>query len=124
MPKTHVVIFRNVAGESPLIDWLDGLEELARAKCLIRVERLAAEGHALRRPEADFLRDGVHELRAKHRGINYRILYFFHGRHVAVLSHGFSKQRSTVPDREIDLAVTHKKAFASDPAGHTHEESE
>jgi hypothetical protein len=34
-------------------------------------------GHELRRPEADFLRDGIYELRASLGGVHHRILYFF-----------------------------------------------
>jgi hypothetical protein len=36
-----------------------------------------ARGHELRRPYADYLRAGVHELRARVGRVNYRILYFF-----------------------------------------------
>jgi hypothetical protein len=35
-------------------------------------------GHELRRPEADFLRDGVYELRISLNHIQYRLLYCFH----------------------------------------------
>ena len=40
---------------------------------------LALFGHELRRPKADFLRDGIYELRAREGRANYRVLYFFHG---------------------------------------------
>jgi hypothetical protein len=49
---------------------LDGLlkkgERKAWAKCRERIRRLAELGYELRRPHADFLRDGIYELRAKH----------------------------------------------------------
>ncbi|MCA9753672.1 MAG: type II toxin-antitoxin system RelE/ParE family toxin [Gemmatimonadetes bacterium] len=122
MPKTRVVLYRTRDGRVPILDWLDGLTEKARAKCVVRVERLADLGHELRRPEADYLRDGVHELRAKHGGINYRMLYFFHGRDVVVVSHGLLKQRSDVPEGDIELALWRKRAFEEDPSAHTHEE--
>jgi hypothetical protein len=32
-------------------------------QCYLRLERLREMGHELRRPEADFLRDGIYELR-------------------------------------------------------------
>jgi DNA-binding XRE family transcriptional regulator len=47
------------------------------AKCAVRIRRLADLGHELRRPEADLLRDGICELRARLGTVNYRILYFF-----------------------------------------------
>ena len=43
MPPTDLVYFRDEDGAVPLLDWL-------------------ALGYELRRPEADMLRDGVHEL--------------------------------------------------------------
>lgn len=61
------------------------------AKCIVRIQRLAQLGHELRRPEADLLRDEIYELRAKHGHVQYRILYFFHGRETAVLAHALTK---------------------------------
>ena len=72
------------------------------------------------RPEADYLRDGIHELRAKHEGVNYRILYFFCGGR-AVLSHGITKE-DIVPAREIETALRGKALFEGDPATHTYRE--
>jgi phage-related protein len=86
------------------------------------LERLGEIGHELRRPEADYLRDGVYELRASLQGIHYRILYFFHGAVAAVVSHGFVKER-VVPAREIDRAIERKRRFETDPERHSHTES-
>jgi phage-related protein len=63
------------------------------------------------------LRDGIYELRIGLQGINDRILYFFHGREVVVVSHGLLKER-VVPPREIDQAVAPKR-FETDPKRHT-----
>ncbi|MFY9825388.1 MAG: type II toxin-antitoxin system RelE/ParE family toxin [Thermoanaerobaculia bacterium] len=35
----------------------------------------------------------MYELRAKHQGVNYRLLYFFHGQSAIVLAHGVVKQQ-------------------------------
>jgi phage-related protein len=88
----------------------------------VRIERLRELGHELRRPEADFLRDGIYELRAALHGINYRILYFFHRREAVVLSHGLVKERE-VPPKEIDRAIVRKLKYEASPSRHTHEES-
>jgi phage-related protein len=87
------------------------------------VERLREMGHELRRPEADFLRDGIYELRVSFQGVNRRILYFFHGAIAAVVSHGLVKER-VVPPKEIDRAVARKKRFEANPQRHTYEEAE
>ena len=120
MPPIRVVIFREDDGSAPVMDWLDALPPKAQDKCIVRIERLKQHGYELRRPDADTLRDGIHELRTRLGAVNYRILYFFHGG-CAVLSHGLVKERE-VPDREIDLAVSRKQRFARNPQGHTHEE--
>jgi hypothetical protein len=93
---------------------------VAYAKCLQRVLQLAQLGHELRRPLADTLRDGIHELRAKRGRVQYRILYFFHGRNVAVLSHGLTKE-GTVPVAEIDKAAARKARVEQNPDKHTAE---
>jgi hypothetical protein len=62
MPATEVVLFAEDDGTSPLLEWLDGLTTKAQQKCIVRIERLAEMGHELCRPEADYLRDDIHEL--------------------------------------------------------------
>lgn len=121
MPKTNVVFFRDDDGSAPFLDWFDGLPSKAQDKCRVRIELLKQFGHELRRPVADFLRDGIYELRVGLQGINYRMLYFFHGRGAAILSHGVVKERE-VPPNEIDRAIERKKKFECDPKRHTHQE--
>jgi hypothetical protein len=118
MPRIEVLLFRDDDGSVPVLKWLDELEERAVVKCRVRIERLRELGHELRRPEADYLRDGIHELRISLRGMQYRLLYFFHGRTAVVLSHGLVKERA-VPDREIDKAVQRSLRFKKDPERHT-----
>jgi phage-related protein len=121
LSATRVVLYRDDDGAVAVIEWLDSLPTRARDKCTVRIERLAELGHRVRRPEADYLGNGIYELRAKHMGVNLRMLYFFHGRAVAVLSHGFAKQQARVPAAEIAIALRRKSAFESDPTRHTHE---
>lgn len=92
----------------PLLDWLNELPFKVQAKCTARIDRLGELGHELRRPEADLLRDGIYELRASYQGIHYRMLYFFSGKAVAVVSHGVIKE-GKVPPKQIDDAVKRKK---------------
>jgi phage-related protein len=120
MPRTEVVVFAVEDGSAPLLAWMDNLQVKVRDKCIVRIERLAELGHELRRPEADFLNDGIYELRIQHTKVQYRILYFFHeGR--AVLSHGCTKE-SIVPPSEIGRAVKNKERFARNPSRHTFKE--
>lgn len=121
MPRTKVVLYREEDGTVPILEWLDSLPPKVVAKCRVRLERLRELGDELRRPEADLLRDGIHELRIGFRGQNYRMLYFFHGNVAAVLSHGLVKDR-VVPPVEIDRAIERKKRFSKNPKQHAHEE--
>lgn len=120
MPATDVVIYAEENGRVPLLEWLDGLPQKVQDKLLVRVELLAEHGHELRRPHADLLRDGIHELRAGYQGVNYRILYFFHDR-TAVLSHGLAKE-DVVPPADIERAKRRKQQFENDQDAHTYRE--
>jgi hypothetical protein len=108
MPTTEVVFYRERAGTIPVLEWLDEIQLSDRkgwANCIARIERLQEAGHELRRPEADFLRNGIYELRAKHGHVQYRILYFFHGCNVAILAHSIVKEGSAVPPIDIERAL-------------------
>lgn len=122
MPRTKVVFYREADGTVPVLRWLDGLPASAQDKCLLKIERLKELGHELRRPEADYLRDGIYELRVRLRRINYRILYFFHGSAAAVVTHGVIKER-IVPPQEIERAIRRMEQFVIDPVQHSYEET-
>jgi phage-related protein len=122
VPRTKVVLYREEDESCPFLDWFGKLSSKAQDKCYLRLERLREMGHELRRPEADYLHDGIYELRASFQGVHHRILYFFHGDIAAVVSHGLVKER-IVPQKEIDRAVQRKKRFEADPKQHTYEES-
>ena len=95
------------------------LDRKAQNTCRQRIGLWAGLGHDVRRPPADTVRDGIRELRIRRGHVNYRILYFFHGRNVTVLGHALTKEQE-VPERDIDLAIRRKKAFERAPATHTH----
>jgi hypothetical protein len=121
MPTTEVIMFQESDGTVPLIEWLDKLPEKVQDKCLVKILRLEEQGYELRRPEADSLRNGIHELRVAFRGMQYRMLYFFHGQQ-AIISHGLKKE-SVVPSQQIDLAIGRRTRFESDPMKHTYRET-
>jgi phage-related protein len=121
VPRIKVVFFRDDDGTVPVLDWLDAIPSKAQDKCFVRIERLEQLGHDLRRPEADFLRDGIYELRIGLQGMNYRILYFFHRDLAVVLAHGLTKERQ-VPREDVEKALRRKARFEANPKRHTHEE--
>lgn len=120
MPQTKVVFYKEDDGTVPVIDWLNSLPSKAQDKCVAKIERLKALGYELRRPEADYLGDGIYELRIRRRRVNYRILYFFHKNIAAVVSHGLIKERR-IPPKEINKAIERKQKFERNPEPHTWE---
>ena len=121
MPASHVVFYQEKAGDAPVVDWLKELRKhnaKAFIKCRAGLTRLALLGHELRRPEADLLRDGIHELRVRMGSVNYRLLYFLHERTVSVVAHGLTKEDS-VPATDINRAIACKAAFTANPILHT-----
>jgi len=126
MPRTDVVFYQEEEEDVPVLDWLKELrrsDQRAYESCVAAIGRLAEFGHELRRPLADVLRDGVYELRIRKGSVNYRILYFFHGRNLAILGHALTKE-DKVPKADIERAIRRKKAFEADPVKHSYSEEE
>lgn len=124
MPKTTIYFFRDVDGRVPFLEWLEELEDRqprAFAKCLYMLDLLRQFGHELRRPQSDMLRGGVYELRTRVGRVNYRILYGFVGQDLVLVSHGITKE-SSVPDSEIDLAVSRLALYRREPKRYVSEE--
>lgn len=124
MPQTRVLFFQEPDGRCPVLEWLRELRRTdprAFAKCTAVIKRLRERGHELRRPTADYLRDGVRELRARKGHVNYRLLFFFHGRRVAVLAHALTKE-DVIPDADLDRVLRRKRAFEAEPDMHTYGE--
>lgn len=124
MPHTVIHFYMDERGDAPVVQWLEQLrsrDETAYANCVAGIQRLASEGHNLRRPTADYLRDKIYELRAKRGHVNYRVLYFFHGRDVAILAHALTKE-DVVPVVDIERAIERRKKYEKDPKKHTYGE--
>ena len=120
MPSTEVYFYKEDDGSVPVLDWFLALRvrnERAAKRCFGLVKLLKDFGSELRRPRADFLRDGVYELRTEVNGVNYRILYGFVGKDVAILACGLTKEKK-MPDQEIDRAAMRIEQYKSNPAKH------
>ena len=122
MPKADIRIYQETDGTVPLLDWLDDLSDKAKDKCVAVISRLADFGNQLRRPDCDYLKDGIYELRARVGNVNYRILYGFAGRQIVLLSHGCTKEKK-VPAKEINRAIENLRKYKHNPAAHTYREN-
>jgi phage-related protein len=126
MRRCRAIFYQEEDGAAPALEWLRAMgrrDPRIVQKLQARIERLEEIGHELRRPECDLLRDGIHELRARLGNTNFRLLYFFHGRTVAVLAHGLAKQ-AEVPDTDIEQALERKRRYKRDPSKHRYEPEE
>ncbi|MGF1601931.1 MAG: type II toxin-antitoxin system RelE/ParE family toxin [Thermosynechococcaceae cyanobacterium] len=125
MPQSQIVFFQDERCRVPALDWLQTLLKKDRkgyANCIARIQLLADFGYELRRPAADYLRDGIYELRAKQRNTQYRILYLFHGQNMAILAHAITKEGAPVPNIDIERAIDRKRLYEKDPETYTYRE--
>ncbi len=121
MPATEVRAFQDVDGSIPVQEWLANLRDTkpkAYKKCLARILELAERGNQMRRPHADYLRDGICELRATLNGTQYRLLYFFYGKQAVALSHGVTKE-SRIPPVDIERAIGRMTLVKASPDKYT-----
>jgi len=121
MPATKVLFYQEDDGSVPVLDWLHLLRERnerAYRKCFAVIALLKQTGHELRRPHADMLRDGAYELRTRVGNVNYRILYGYVGKDIALLASGLTKEK-TVPSKEIDWAAARIESYECWPHSDT-----
>ena len=124
MPATEVLFFKETNGNTPVLEFLQTLlpaRTKAYANCLAKIRLLKMFGSELRRPHVDYLRDGIYELRAKDNTVQYRILFFYHGRNIAILAHALTKEKA-VPPLDIERAIAWKRQYEQDPKKHRAEE--
>lgn len=99
-----LVLYTTERGDSPIDEFLDGLDKKSRAKVTAYLSLLEEEGSNLRRPYADVVRGKIRELRIHYSSNQYRVLYFFHVRDQIVLVHAFSKKTQQLKEKDIELS--------------------
>jgi len=120
MPKTKVLIYQDEDGSVPLIEWLKKQSQKVQDKCTAMIELLAASGHELRRPYADYIDKGIYELRPTVKRVHYRILYCFVGKNIVLFTHGLVKT-DKIPRGEIKRAIEYRDKFIQDPSLRSYE---
>jgi len=102
-------------GENPVKEFIKSLPVKERAKVLAYINELKKQGNNLRRPIADYLEDGIYELRPK----DNRIFYFFYLRDNAVLLHAIKKKTREIPRNDLNLCLKRKNMIET---GYSHME--
>ena len=102
---TSVCFFVNERGENPVKEFIEHLPLKEQAKVKAYLDELKKQGHNLRRPMADYLGEGIYELRPR----DNRIFYFFYLRENAILLHAIRKKTDKIPQGDMDLCMKRKK---------------
>lgn len=101
----NIWYFADDRGNSPVKDFIDGLPLEDQAKVFAYIEELRKQGHNLRRPLADYVQDGIYELRPK----SNRLFYFFFLKDNAIFVHAIKKKQYKIPANDIELSLRRKK---------------
>jgi hypothetical protein len=102
--KWLVLYYQTGDGDCEVEKFIDSLPARYQAKVFNWISALEEHGPYLPRPFADLVEDGIHELRIKLSGSQYRILYFFCYGDFIILSHAFRKLVDKVPIAEVHKA--------------------
>ncbi|MBA4396997.1 MAG: type II toxin-antitoxin system RelE/ParE family toxin [Syntrophus sp. (in: bacteria)] len=100
----NIVFYTAERGDSPLDDFLDGLDKKSRAKVAAYLSRLEEQGPNLKRPYADIAKGKIRELRIQYSSNQFRLLYFFQMFDQIVLVHALSKKTQQLRKQDIELA--------------------
>lgn len=104
MPWT-VEFYRSARGESPVEEFLNGLDPRARAKCVSYMELLQATGR-LPRQYCAHVDEDLWELRPEYGGVEYRLFYFLSRDQRIVFVHAVSKKTRRLSKRDVSVAMS------------------
>ncbi|HET9208850.1 MAG TPA: type II toxin-antitoxin system RelE/ParE family toxin [Thermoanaerobaculia bacterium] len=110
----EVHFYRTKAGHCPVEEFLDELSGKQVQK-VVWVLRLIEELETI---PSQYLKklpgtEGLWEARAQHGGDTFRLIGFFEGRRLLVLTSGFAKKTERIPRQEIALAEKRRQDHQS-----------
>lgn len=111
MQTYEVNFFRKENGDCPVEEFLSALDGKMRAKLLMAVALLEANGPQLREPYSKSLGDGIFEIRAQQGSNITRVLYFFFVGRQIILTNGFTKKTQKTPPAEIGTAKKYRAEY-------------
>ena len=100
-----VYYYTDHRGRSPVEEFLNALSPSGAAKCMAYIQELKNQGYNLRRPLADYIGEGIYELRPK----DNRIFYFFFMKESVVLVHAIKKKTRKIPEKDKRICLKRKK---------------
>jgi phage-related protein len=106
-----VIFYEDEEGNSPVEEFLDRLDESAKAKITARIEFLGKHWRQVRRPLVDYLEDGLYELRVQFAKDKVRVIYAYMFKDHIVLLHGIIKRTAKVPESDKLIAKQRRIHF-------------
>ncbi len=100
----NIYYFIDRDGKTPVKEFINSLPAREQTKIYAYITELKKQGNNLRRPIADYLVDGIYELRPR----DNRVFYFFYLRNNAVLVHALKKHVSKIPGSDLRLCLKRK----------------
>jgi len=99
-----VIFYIDSGGNSPVEDFLAGLDKKTYARFIWSVEQLRIRNVHAGEPLVKHIQSKLWELRRASDGNIYRLMYFFFTGRMIVFVHGFQKKTEKTPSSEIDIA--------------------
>ncbi|MEA1971263.1 MAG: type II toxin-antitoxin system RelE/ParE family toxin [Thermodesulfobacteriota bacterium] len=107
----RVIFYRSASGKYPIEKFVEDLPIEDAEEVVASIAALRELGNKARRPLADYLEDGIYELRARRLKKQFRVLYTFVGRQTILLLTGFVKKSKAVPIQRLKKAKVLRKDY-------------
>ncbi len=111
MPKCECWYYTMSSGKSPVKEFVQSLDDQAKAKFYFKKGLLEEFGWRLPAPHAKHIGHDIYELRFQGVVGQLRVLYFFFTGNKIIFTNGFIKKTDKTPKNEITLALDRKKDF-------------
>jgi phage-related protein len=109
----EIEFYESPTKECPTDEFLRSLHKKDELPYVNRkIDLLRELGNNLQRPHADYLENGIYELRIHVRHKQFRLLYFYFYQEKIIISHGIRKE-AKVESSEIKKAIIHKNDYIS-----------
>lgn len=112
MDDREVIYYKNESGRCFVKEFIDSLSPKTQSKVFWTL-KLLRESSVLKRPYFGNIEtsDGIREVIVDSGSNTFRILFFFDGGNIVVLTNGFIKKTEKTPQAEIKKSETYKKDY-------------